>query len=201
MKKNNERRWLYLLEMPIFNTTYWKIGVFTGYIASRINAILTQIDHLFAVNLVHSWELDGKINYNGEKVWLNYAVENQAHSYLKKYNYILPLNMSGKTEWFNCSKNKVLSAIGNAIQWAEKKPRPIPKESKVVDGRITKYFDKSPKLNIKTATKQELRQADIKGEIGNMKGKTFKKPETKASKKAKRTPFRDCFKRGSKTLH
>ena len=133
---------------------------------------------MFAVNLVHSWELDGKINYNGEKVWLNYAVENQAHSYLKKYNYILPLNMSGKTEWFNCSKNKVLSAIGNAIQWAEKKPRPIPLESKVVDGRITKYFEKTKKLNIKTATRRELRDADIRGEIGNNSHKTFKPPET-----------------------
>ena len=201
MKKNNERRWLYLLEMPIFNTTYWKVGVFTGYLASRINAILTQIDHMFAVNLVHSWELEGKINYNGEKVWLNYAVENQAHSYLKKYNYILPLNMSGKTEWFNCSKNKVLSAIGNAIQWAEKKPRPIPLESKVVDGRITKYFEKTKKLNIKTATKAELRQADIEGRIGR---KTFTFPSKKAlkaSKKARRSAFRDCFKRGSRTLH
>ena len=147
MKKNNERRWLYLLEMTIFNTTYWKIGVVSGYIASRINAILTQIDHMFAINLVHFWELDGKIDYNNKKVWLNYAVENQAHSYLKKYNYILPLNMSGKTEWFNCSKNKVLSAIGNAIQWAEKKPRPIPKSAKIVDGRITKYFEKKKPEN------------------------------------------------------
>ncbi len=155
MTKNNERRWLYLLEMTIFNTTYWKIGVVSGYIASRVNAILKQIDHMFAINIVNFWELDGKIDYNNEKVWLNYAVENQAHSYLKKYNYILPLNMSGKTEWFKCSKNKVLSAIGNAIQWVEKKPRPIPKNRTIKNGRISSYFDKPKKAKNPDFEKQK----------------------------------------------
>ena len=173
--KNNKKRWLYVLEIPIMiGYTPIKIGVFTGYIASRIATMLDQLDHMFSISLIRAYELNGEIEYNGEKVWLNYAVENQVHSYLDEFRVTLPLNFAGKTECFvGTSQNKVFSAIANAIQWVEKKPRPIPKDAKIVEGRITKYFKGSPllankpkKLNIKTATKEELRQADIEGRIG-----------------------------------
>ena len=180
--KNNEKRWLYVLEIPIMiGYTPIKIGVFTGYIASRIGTMLNQLDHMFSISLIRAYELNGEIEYNGEKVWFNYAVENQVFSYLAPFRVTLPFNFAGKTECFvGVSQNKVFSAIANAIQWAEKKPRPIPENHKIIDGRITPYFKGSPllankpkKLNIKTATKQELRQADIEGRIGR---KTFTFP-------------------------
>jgi hypothetical protein len=48
--------------------------------------------------------------------------------------------MSGKTEWFDCSENQAISAVTNAIQWANHKPAKI-KDNMVITekGFITKY--------------------------------------------------------------
>jgi hypothetical protein len=157
MTKNKERRWLYVLEIPImFGYSPFKIGVYTGYVASRIGTMLNQLNHMFSIRLIRAYELEGKIEYNGQKVWLNYAVENQVHSYLNKFRVTLPFNFAGKTECFvGLSQDKVFSAIANAIQWAEKKPRPIPKDAKIIDGRITKYFEKTKKAKKPDFEKQK----------------------------------------------
>ena len=42
MLKNSEKRFVYLLKMNFLGKDYFKVGVFTGYVASRISKILRK---------------------------------------------------------------------------------------------------------------------------------------------------------------
>ncbi len=153
MTKNKDKRYVYLLTMNFLGKDYFKVGVFTGYVNSRISKILEDINHIVPIYCVRKWELNNFVNHFGYKVRQNYQVELNAHKYLKKYNVDfskLPFSwfpdvdkvakMSGKTEWFDCSENQAISAVTNAIQWANHKPAKI-KDNMVITekGFITKY--------------------------------------------------------------
>ena len=153
MLKNAEKRFVYLLKMNFLGKDYFKVGVFTGYVASRISKILDDIDHIVPVSCVCKWELNDYVDHFGYKVRENYQVELNAHKYLKKYNVNfsdLPFSwfpdinkvskMSGKTEWFNCTEKQAKSAVANAIKYANKKPAKIKGDMVITEkGFITKY--------------------------------------------------------------
>ncbi len=154
MLKNAEKRFVYLLKMvcPLGNV-YFKVGVFTGYVASRISKILNDINDIVPVSCVCKWELNDYVDHFGYKVRENYQVELNAHKYLKDYNIDFseePLawipdfqnfvKMSGKTEWFNCTEKQAKSAVANAIKYANKKPAKIKGDMVITEkGFITKY--------------------------------------------------------------
>ena len=196
---NRYKRWVYILEIELPTITYpdgtclkgfkiYKIGVFTGYVNSRINAILNNINDLVSVRLVRKFQVEGNVSYYGISTRKNYVVELNAHSYLEADNikwvdldgmlWIPDLKaiseMSGKTEWFMCTERQAISAVMNGIRYAESNPRKLFDEQ-VIDfrGCITKY-SKGRKPNykkiefekfLKTATKKELRKLDIEGKI------------------------------------
>ena len=206
--KNKDKRYVYLLTMNFLGKDYYKVGVFTGYVNSRISKILEDINHIVPVYCVRKWELNNYVNHFGYKVRQNYQVELNAHKYLKDSNVNfskLPFSwfpdidkvakMSGKTEWFDCTEKQAISAVLNAIQWANLKPAKIKDDMVITEkGFITKYrkgikpdyekIAKTPnfeKLDVflKTATKKELRQLDIKGKIGDTGLKHSIRSETK----------------------
>ena len=186
--KNKDKRYVYLLTMNFLGKDYYKVGVFTGYVNSRISKILEDINHIVPVYCVRKWELNDYVNHFGYKVRQNYQVELNAHKYLKDSNVNfskLPFSwfpdidkvakMSGKTEWFDCTEKQAISAVLNAIQWANQKPAKIKGDMVITEkGFITKYrkgikpdYEKiKEKRFLKTATKEELRKLDIEGKIG-----------------------------------
>ena len=153
MLKNKDKRYVYLLKMNFLGKDYFKVGVFTGYVASRISKILDDIDHIVPVSCVRKWELNDYVDHFGYKVRENYQVELNAHKYLKKYNVNfsdLPFSwfpdinkvskMSGKTEWFDCTESQAISSVINAIRWANHKPAKIGDDMVITEkGFITKY--------------------------------------------------------------
>jgi len=188
MLKNKDKRYVYLLKMNFLGKDYFKVGVFTGYVNSRIAKILEDINHIVPVYCVRKWELNNFVDHFGYKVRQNYQVELNAHKYLKdsSVNFSkLPFSwfpdidkvakMSGKTEWFDCTEKQAISAVLNAIRWANLKPAKIKGDMVITEkGFITKYKKGiKPDYNsynfqhfLKTATKEELRELDIKGKIG-----------------------------------
>ena len=186
--KNKDKRYVYLLTMNFLGKDYYKVGVFTGYVNSRISKILEDINHIVPIYCVRKWELNNYVDHFGYKVRQNYQVELNAHKYLKDSNVNfskLPFSwfpdidkvakMSGKTEWFDCTEKQAISAVLNAIQWANLKPAKIKGDMVITEkGFITKYrkgikpnYEKIAKKRfLKTATKKELRQLDIEGKIG-----------------------------------
>ena len=186
--KNKDKRYVYLLTMNFLDKDYYKVGVFTGYVNSRISKILEDINHIVPIYCVRKWELNSYVNHFGYKVRQNYQVELNAHKYLKDSNVNfskLPFSwfpdidkvakMSGKTEWFDCTEKQAISAVLNAIQWVNQKPAKIKSDMVITEkGFITKYrkgikpdYEKiEHKRFLKTATKEELRQLDIEGKIG-----------------------------------
>ena len=187
---NKDKRYVYLLKMvcPLGNV-YFKVGVFTGYVNSRIAKILEDINHIVPVSCVRKWELNDFVDHFGYKVRQNYQVELNAHKYLKDSSVNFweePLawipdfkkfaTMSGKTEWFNCTEKQAISAVTNAIRWANHKPAKIKNDMVITEkGFITKYrkgskpdYEKIAKKRfLKTATKKELRKLDIEGLIAS----------------------------------
>ena len=83
---NKDKRFVYLLKMNFLAKDYFKVGVFTGYVNSRISKILDDINHIVPVSCVRKWELNDFVDHFGYKVRENYQVELNAHKYLKKYN-------------------------------------------------------------------------------------------------------------------
>jgi len=144
---NSKKRFVYLLKMNFLGKDYYKIGVFTGYVASRVNQILNDIDHLVSIEVVRTWNIEGKVDHFGYAVQKNYQTELNAHRYLKNKSmfwWFPPFNkMSGKTEWFtDISEEKAIATVLSAIRWADKKPQQLGKDMVITkEGRITKYSD------------------------------------------------------------
>ena len=166
---NKDKRFVYILEMvlpkiqnvlgkTLENPPIYKIGVFTGYVQSRVNAILNNIDDLATVRVVRTFNIQDTIYYYGVPVRENYIVELNAHQYLKAknikfaeldgYNYIPSLkaiaNMSGKTEWFICSEKQAISAVLNGIRYSRSHPQKM-MDNQFINfrGCITKYGRKA----------------------------------------------------------
>ena len=75
----SKKRFVYLLKMNFLGKDYYKIGVFTGYVASRVNQILNDIDHLVSIDIVRTWNIEGKVDHFGYDVQKNYQTELNAH--------------------------------------------------------------------------------------------------------------------------
>lgn len=167
--KKKDMRFVYILEMVLpkiqnvlgeilENPPIYKIGVFTGYVQSRVNAILNNIDDLTTVRVVRQFNIQDTINYYGVPVRENYIVELNAHQYLKDknikfldlegYNYIPSLKaisqMSGKTEWFVCSEKQAISSVLNGIRYSRSHPQKL-MDNQFINfrGCITKYGRKA----------------------------------------------------------
>ena len=56
--KNKDKRYVYLLTMNFLGKDYFKVGVFTGYVNSRISKILEDINHIVPIYCVRKWELN-----------------------------------------------------------------------------------------------------------------------------------------------
>ncbi len=133
MTKNKYKRYVYVLglQLPTIenfageNLSFaelFKIGVFTGYVNSRVNSIRGDIDF-----------------YNLLNVRKNYIVELNAHNYLRDKNVkwfdlegwqcIQGLQeisqMSGKTEWFNCTEQQAIMAVLSGIRYCETHPQKL----------------------------------------------------------------------------
>jgi len=148
---NSKKRFVYLLHMNFMKQDFYKIGVFTGYVASRISKILDDIDHIVPITCVRKWQLEGMTNHFGIPVKKNYQVELNAQHYLRKHNvnfWFPPFSkMGGKTEWFTgVSEKQCISAVMSAIRWHESNPAKITNESVITkEGFITKYrYGKKP---------------------------------------------------------
>ena len=164
--KNKHKRYTYILGIQIpdienfsgdilrFPELY-KVGVFTGYVNSRVNSILNDINDFTTVRIVRKFEINGDIQYfNLPNVRKNYVVELNAHNYLADrniqwvdfggWNWIPSLKliseMSGKTEWFLCTEQQAISAVLHGIRYCETHPQKLLKNQFVNKiGCITKY--------------------------------------------------------------
>jgi hypothetical protein len=166
MLKNKYKRYVYVLglQLPTIenfageNLSFdelFKIGVFTGYVNSRVNSIRGDIDHCATVRIVKQFNVEGNINfYNLPNVRKNYVVELNAHNYLMDKNVkwfnlegwqcIQGLQeisqMSGKTEWFNCTEQQAIMAVLSGIRYCETHPQKLlPSQFVNWRGCITKY--------------------------------------------------------------
>jgi hypothetical protein len=114
--------YLYLVKLEITDEkSVLKIGVAVD-VQARIRKM--RKDTGKAVDLIHAWELDGFYGY----VRKNYAIEQQAHHYLKDSQF--PMwehfpKFGGKTECFDVSINKAYSVIANAMRWTKSNPVPL----------------------------------------------------------------------------
>jgi hypothetical protein len=86
---NSKKRFVYLLHMNFMKQDFYKIGVFTGYVASRISKILDDIDHIVPITCVRKWQLEGMTDHFGIPVKKNYQVELNAQHYLFGFRHFL----------------------------------------------------------------------------------------------------------------
>ena len=139
-----------------------------------------------------------------------YTIEHQIQTYMKKQGLQrfwngLTVKSNGSSEWFYLPKGlkqlKKYTALG--FKYFKSNPAKMPESwERLRNGKI---FKKPKKLNIKTATKEELRQADIEGKIGKSEICLSNLPKFKPSKKAlkgsmKLRNFLKTFKK-PETLH
>ena len=128
------------------------------------------------ITVSHVFDMPEFVTIEGVKIQKACLAEFLISKHGKKWQF--PMwswypKMGGKTEWKICSKEKALSLVGNAMSLIARGILPsldeIYKKHFVTNEGViqsSKYGYKPKKLNIKTATKAELRQADIRGEIG-----------------------------------
>ena len=117
--------YLYLIAIDLGWITIMKIGVAQN-VESRMRHMEKQTER--PCRIIAKWGFTGKYG----DCLQNYRIENQIHSYLEDCQF--PMwehfpNFGGKTECFDCSINKALSAIALGIRWTESNPRPIKKGS------------------------------------------------------------------------
>jgi len=115
--------YLYLIKIELENNTIYKVGVAQN-VPARIAHMRKQTNR--PCEIVFTWEFQGKYGH----ALKNYMVEAQAQHYLKDVQF--PMwehfpNFGGKTECFDCSLAKALSAIANAIRWTKTNPIPLKK--------------------------------------------------------------------------
>lgn len=117
--------YLYLIIIPMPQGEIMKIGV-----AKNVNARLRHMQRQTGLDcrLYASWAFDG---FYGHAL-KNYAVEQQIHAYLEDVQF--PMwehypNFGGKTECFDCSLARALSAIALGIRWTPTNPVKLKKGS------------------------------------------------------------------------
>ena len=168
----------YLYIMKCNKKPYLKCGIAENVEHRRISiqrSIRKEFGQDYLVNVCYVKKISNRHDA--------YSIEHQIQTYLKKRGLQkfwngLTVKSNGSSEWFYLPKGvkQLKKYIALGFKYFQSNPAEMPENwERLRNGKI---FKKPKKLNIKTATKEELRQADIKGEIGNMKGKTFKKPET-----------------------
>jgi hypothetical protein len=157
MLKNKYKRYVYVLglQLPTIenfageNLSFdelFKIGVFTGYVNSRVNSIRGDIDHCATVRIVKQFNVEGNINfYNLPNVRHNYLMDKNVKWFnLEGWQCIQGLQeisqMSGKTEWFNCTEQQAIMAVLSGIRYCETHPQKLlPSQFVNWRGCITKY--------------------------------------------------------------
>jgi len=110
--------YLYLIIIKMADRDIMKIGV-----AKNVSARLRHMerDTGLPCELYATWAFSGHYGH----ALKNYAVEQQVHHYLKTEQF--PMwehfpKMGGKTECFDCSLAKALSAIALGIRWTPTNP-------------------------------------------------------------------------------
>ena len=88
---------------------------------------------------------------------------------MQKFWNGLTVRSNGSSEWFYLPKGvkQLKKYIALGFKYFQSNPAEMPENwERLRNGKIFKKPKKPKKLNIKTATKEELRQLDIEGKIG-----------------------------------
>ena len=117
--------YLYLIAIDLGWITIYKIGVAQN-VESRMKHMVKQTG--CECTIIAKWGFEGKYG----DCLKNYRIENQIHAYLSDHQF--PMwehfpKFGGKTECFDVSLAKALSACALGMRWTESNPRPIKKGS------------------------------------------------------------------------
>ena len=139
------------------------------------NSIRREFGNEYLVNVCYVKEIENTLMCSLIEWQIQHYL--QLKGYQRKWNGFT-VKSNGSSEWFYLPKGlkQLKKYVALGFKYYKSNPAKMPENwERLRNGKI---FKKPKKLNIKTATKEELRRADIKGEIGNNSHKTFKKPET-----------------------
>jgi hypothetical protein len=161
---------------------YYKVGMTATSAEKRRRSIQRSIRQEFGNEYLVNVEYVKKIENNLMCSLIEWQIQHylMLKGYQKFWNG-LTVKSNGSSEWFYLPKGlkQLKKYIALGFKYWESNPAPMPEFWEIKrNGKIFKK-PKPKKLNIKTATRRELRDADIRGEIGNNSHKTFKTSETR----------------------
>ena len=113
--------YLYLIEIALEIGNIYKVGVAKN-VQGRMTHMIRQTNR--PCRLIAKWGFTGKFG----DCLKNYRIENQVHAYLSDHQFAMWEHFpefAGKTECFDVSLAKALSACALGMRWTESNPRPI----------------------------------------------------------------------------